>query len=63
MGHPPLNPSSHVYVLPGGCHFDNGPFSFNDNVLLNHGGLPYVVLLGVHLETFYINNGWVEANI
>ena len=30
--------------------FDNGPFSYHDNVLPNHGGLPHVVLLGVHLE-------------
>ena len=49
MGHPPLNPYSPEFVLPGCWHYDNGAFIFNDNVLLNHGGLPHVVLLGVHL--------------
>ena len=34
-----------------------GPFSFHDDALLNHGGLLHVVLLGVHLETFYMMDG------
>ena len=32
-------------------------FSFSDDYLLNHGGLPHVILLGVHDETFYMMDG------
>ena len=38
------------FVNPRGSHFDNGAISKFDDVLLEHGGLPYVLHLAVHLK-------------
>ena len=35
---------------PGSWHFDNGTTRKIDNVLLEHGGLPHVLPLAVHLR-------------
>ena len=45
--HPELNLST----LDTGCwHFDNGDISKFDDVLLEHGGLPHVLPIAVHLK-------------
>ena len=46
--------NSDLLIFPGCWHFENGASSFIDNVPLNHGGLPYVVHLVVHLEFFVL---------
>ena len=41
-------------ILYSGCrHFDNGAASKNDDVLTEHGGLLFVLLIAVHLIFFY----------
>ena len=60
---PPFGPSCTEFLYPG-CwhfdndatskidnvmHFDNGATSKIDNVLIEHGGLPHVLPLAVHL--------------
>ena len=37
-------------VYHGCWHFDNGATSKFDDVLLDHGGLPHVISLAVHLD-------------
>ena len=43
-------PSCTEFVYPGCWHFDNGAISKFDDVLLEHGGLPHVLTLAVHLK-------------
>ena len=40
------------FVYPGCWHFDNGATSKFDDVLLEHGVLPHVLPLAVHLHFF-----------
>ena len=40
----------HSFLYPGCWHFDNGATSKFDDVLLEHGGLPHVLPLAVHLN-------------
>ena len=47
-----VGPSCTEFVHPGCWHFDNGAISKFDNVLLEHGGLPHVLPLAVHLRLF-----------
>ena len=39
-----------ILKTPGSWHFDNGTTRKIDNVLLEHGGLPHVLPLAVHLR-------------
>ena len=43
-------PSCTEFVYPGCWHFDIGAISKFGNVLLEHGGLPHVLTLAVHLK-------------
>ena len=45
----------HQFVYPGCWHFDNGAISKVDNVLLEHGGLPHVLPLAVHLKFVWLD--------
>ena len=49
-GRPTVGPSCTEFVYPGCWHFDNGAISKFDDVLLEHGGLPHVLPLAVHLK-------------
>ena len=42
-----------TFVYPGCGHFDKGATSKIDDVLIEHGGLLYVLTLTVHLDFFY----------
>ena len=43
------------FVYPGCWHFDNGAINKFDDVLLDHGGLPHVLPLTVHLFIFVLS--------
>ena len=45
-----FGPSCTAFVYPGCRHFDIGATSKFDDVLLEHGGLPHVLSLAVHLN-------------
>ena len=51
---PAFGPSCNEFVYPGCWHFDNGAISISkfDDVLLEHGGLPHVLPLAVHLSSW-----------
>ena len=59
-GRTEFGPSCTVFVYTGCLHFDNGATSKFDDVLLEHGGLPHVLSLAVHLHFFA---GQVEGTI
>ena len=59
-GRPTFSPSCTEFIYPGCWHFDNGATSKFDDVLLDHGGLPYVISLAVNLDFF---GGQVEGTI
>ena len=46
---PTFSPSCTEFVYPGCWHFDNGATSKFVDDLLEHGGLPHVISLVVHL--------------
>ena len=48
-GRPVIGPSCTEILYSGCCHFDNGATSKNDDVLTEHGGLLFVLLIAVHL--------------
>ena len=54
-GRPAFGPSCTELVFPGCCHFDNGAISKIDDVLIEHGGLPHVLPLAVHLGFFLVD--------
>ena len=43
------------FVYPGCWHFDNGAISKFDDVLLEHGRLPYVLPLAVQLDSLLVD--------
>ena len=45
-----VHPALNLSTLPGCWHFDNSAISKFDDVLLEHGGLPHVLPLAVHLK-------------
>ena len=47
---PVFGPSCTEFVFPECLHFDNDATSKNDDVLLEHGRLPNVLPLAVHLD-------------
>ena len=49
-GRPTVRPSCTEFVYPGCWHFDNGAIRKFDDLLLEHGGLPHVLPLAVHLK-------------
>ena len=59
-GRTSFGPSCTVFVYPGCLQFDNGATSKFDDVLLEHGGLPYVLPLAVYLHFLA---GQVEVTI
>ena len=52
---PAFGPSCTEFVYPGCWHFDNSATSKFDDVLLEHGGLPHVLPLAVHLGFFLVD--------
>ena len=54
-GRPTVGPSCTEFVYPGCWHFDNGAISKFDDVLLEHGGLPHVLPLAVHLKFVWLD--------
>ena len=48
-GRTAFGPSCTVFVYPGCWYIDNGAKRKFDDVLLEHSGLPHVLLLAVHL--------------
>ena len=55
-GRPAFGPSCTEFVYPGSWHFDNGAKSKSDDVLTEHGGLPHVLPLAVHLRFVFLDN-------
>ena len=51
-GRPTVGLSCIEFVYPGCWHFDNSAINKFNDVLLEHGGLPHVLPLGVHLNFF-----------
>ena len=51
-----VGPSCTEFDYPGCWHFDNGAISKFDDVLLEHGGLPHVLTLAVHLKFVLLKN-------
>ena len=54
-GRPTVGPSCNEFVHPGFWHFDNDAISKFDDVLLEHGGLPHVLPLAVHLKFVWLD--------
>ena len=54
-GRPTAGPSCTEFLYPGWWHFDNGAISKFDDVLLEHGGLPHVLPLAVHLKFVWLD--------
>ena len=53
-----FGPSRPEFVYPGCWHFDNSATSKFDDVLLEHGGIPHVLPLAVHLNFFFLNKSF-----
>ena len=52
---PAFSPSCTEFVYPGYWHFEKGAaWKFHD-ILLEHGGLPNVLPLAVHLKFFWLD--------
>ena len=54
-GRPTVGPSCTKFVYPGCWHFDTSAASKFDDVLLEHGGLPIVLPLAVHLKFVWLD--------
>ena len=61
-GRPTVGPSCTEFFYPGCWHFDNGAISKFDDVLLEHGGLPHVLPLAVHLDCVEQIEGVIQSN-
>ena len=55
-GRPTIGPYCTEFVHPGCWNFDNGAISKFDDFLLEHGGLPHVLRLAVHLKFVWLDN-------
>ena len=55
FGRPTVGPSCTEFVYHGCLHCDNGAIHKFDDVLLEHGGLPHVLPLAVHLKFIWLD--------